>query len=143
MSKSIEDRRQALLAMQQRFRHLTAEFQAELVQSNQAHEGGDDSSGGSSDDAAGEAASPMYDAEMALTMRRRYRDRGIAVLEALRRIDEGTYGLCVRCGVAIPAARLDLIPETPYCVEHSAGDEAVDDQPAVYPKPWPGEPFVA
>jgi RNA polymerase-binding transcription factor DksA len=39
-----------------------------------------------------------------------------AVLDALQRIDEGTYGLCQQCGAPIPAARLDAIPFTPYCV---------------------------
>lgn len=39
-----------------------------------------------------------------------------AVLEALQRIDEGTYGRCQQCGDPIPKARLDVIPFTPYCV---------------------------
>lgn len=37
--------------------------------------------------------------------------------EALRRIDAGTYGLCVRCGGQIPEERLEAIPETPYCLQ--------------------------
>ena len=35
---------------------------------------------------------------------------------ALRRIEEGTYGVCVGSGARIPKARLDAIPYTPYCV---------------------------
>jgi DnaK suppressor protein len=30
--------------------------------------------------------------------------------EALRRIDEGTYGACERCGKPIPEARLEALP---------------------------------
>jgi DnaK suppressor protein len=36
--------------------------------------------------------------------------------EAARRLAEGTYGRCVRCGKAIPAERLDALPATGTCV---------------------------
>ena len=34
---------------------------------------------------------------------------------ALRRIEDGSYGLCVRCGEPIAEARLDALPWTPIC----------------------------
>jgi RNA polymerase-binding transcription factor DksA len=34
---------------------------------------------------------------------------------ALRRVADGTYGQCVRCGEPIGEARLDLVPWTPHC----------------------------
>lgn len=34
---------------------------------------------------------------------------------ALRRISEGSYGDCVRCGAEIAEARLDALPWTPFC----------------------------
>jgi DnaK suppressor protein len=36
---------------------------------------------------------------------------------ALQKIDDGTYGVCERCGEPIPAARLEAIPYTPYCIK--------------------------
>jgi DnaK suppressor protein len=39
------------------------------------------------------------------------------VQDALKRVDDGTYGKCVVCGRAIGAARLAAIPWTPYCLE--------------------------
>jgi RNA polymerase-binding transcription factor DksA len=36
---------------------------------------------------------------------------------ALQKIEDGTYGTCERCGKPIPAARLEAIPYTPYCIE--------------------------
>src|SRR6266852_953555 len=36
---------------------------------------------------------------------------------ALKKIDDGTYGTCERCGKMISAARLEAIPYTPYCIE--------------------------
>src|SRR5687768_15057958 len=32
---------------------------------------------------------------------------------ALKRIEAGTYGVCVECGTKIPKARLNAIPQTP------------------------------
>jgi len=37
------------------------------------------------------------------------------VRDALRRIEQGTYGKCTDCGRAIEAARLEAVPWTPYC----------------------------
>ena len=44
---------------------------------------------------------------------------GIAEIEqiraALARIEEGTYGECVRCGEDISDERLSVLPATPFC----------------------------
>jgi len=40
------------------------------------------------------------------------------VQDALKRIDEGTYGRCIVGGELIPEKRLDAIPWTHYCVKH-------------------------
>ncbi|MDH5206867.1 MAG: TraR/DksA family transcriptional regulator [Hylemonella sp.] len=40
-----------------------------------------------------------------------------AIDAALRRVEEGAYGVCVDCGVDIPAARLHAAPETPRCID--------------------------
>jgi len=37
------------------------------------------------------------------------------VREALRRMDEGTYGRCTACSSTIPFPRLYVFPETPTC----------------------------
>ncbi|WP_209426639.1 TraR/DksA C4-type zinc finger protein [Pararhodobacter sp. SW119] len=34
---------------------------------------------------------------------------------ALKRLDEGEYGYCTKCGDRIADARLDLLPATPFC----------------------------
>ncbi|MBX6355938.1 MAG: TraR/DksA C4-type zinc finger protein [Micromonosporaceae bacterium] len=38
------------------------------------------------------------------------------VTEALRRIEQGTYGQCEACGQAIPPERLEIIPHARTCV---------------------------
>jgi phage/conjugal plasmid C-4 type zinc finger TraR family protein len=42
--------------------------------------------------------------------------RAVEAVEALQRIQDGTYGLCVDCGKRIPAARLAIKPEATRCV---------------------------
>lgn len=143
MPKSLEERRQTLLAMERRFRHLAGEFQEELVENTNAESGVEDSSGGSSDNETADVATTTYNAELAQTMRFRYRDRLVDVQSALQRIRDGSYGICAACGAVIPEARLDTMPETPYCIDHAASELAVDDQPNLYPKPWPKEPWSA
>ncbi len=52
------------------------------------------------------------------------------VQDALRRIENGTYGRCVIDGRPIPPKRLDAMPWTPYCIKHQKLLEA-----ASRPKP--------
>ena len=40
------------------------------------------------------------------------------VRDALRRIDQGTYGRCVVDGAPIEPKRLEALPWTPYCLKH-------------------------
>jgi len=40
------------------------------------------------------------------------------VRDALRRIDEGTFGRCVVDGGPIEPKRLEAVPWTPYCLKH-------------------------
>jgi DnaK suppressor protein len=39
------------------------------------------------------------------------------VYRALERIEDGTYGVCDRCGREIPPARLEARPESTLCVD--------------------------
>lgn len=49
--------------------------------------------------------------------------------EALRRIDDGTYGQCVRCGKPIEEERLKAMPTAKYNAECQAAIEAAQDIP--------------
>jgi RNA polymerase-binding transcription factor DksA len=43
--------------------------------------------------------------------------------EALGRLERGEYGRCIVCGREIPEARLELVPETPYCVDDAEREQ--------------------
>ncbi|MEK3887686.1 TraR/DksA C4-type zinc finger protein [Bacillus sp. FSL K6-3431] len=52
---------------------------------------------------------------------------------ALQAMEEGTYGKCTECGMEIPFERLEVIPYTTRCVEHSEeqilpGDRPVEEE---------------
>jgi len=40
---------------------------------------------------------------------------------AMRRIEEGEYGACVKCGSDIAEERLDVLPATPFCRSCASG----------------------
>jgi RNA polymerase-binding protein DksA len=42
---------------------------------------------------------------------------------ALTRIEQGKYGLCIKCGKRIPQDRLEAIPYALMCVECKSADE--------------------
>jgi RNA polymerase-binding transcription factor len=62
---------------------------------------------------AGANLSETERSEAVLAVARRQRSD---VLDALHRIDLGTYGTCVDCGRAVPEGRLEAKPEAARCV---------------------------
>ena len=41
------------------------------------------------------------------------------VARALIRLEDGSYGRCEECGVAIEPARLEAMPATRFCIKHA------------------------
>lgn len=41
--------------------------------------------------------------------------------QAIERIDEGVYGVCIECGEPVAPARLAALPEAALCIECAAG----------------------
>lgn len=54
----------------------------------------------------------------------------IQVRDALKRIEDGTYGKCTACGRQIEAARLEAVPWAAYCLE----DQEKQDKRAHVPQ---------
>jgi DnaK suppressor protein len=55
--------------------------------------------------------------ERVMTMARSLRANLREVERAIRKLDNGSYGLCERCGNPIGDERLDAIPWTPLCID--------------------------
>jgi DnaK suppressor protein len=54
--------------------------------------------------------------QMSVELIRRYEGELVRVRQALQRLDDGTYGLCQRCGEPIAPARLNAMPHATVCV---------------------------
>ena len=63
-----------------------------------------------------EAASELTEAERDEALLAIVESQRQQVLDALRRLDEGTYGTCVDCGAPLPDERLEARPEAARCV---------------------------
>ncbi|MER2048436.1 MAG: TraR/DksA C4-type zinc finger protein, partial [Solibacillus sp.] len=48
---------------------------------------------------------------------------------AFERMDDGTYGVCAKCQTEIPYDRLQAIPYTAFCIEHSDAKTPAADRP--------------
>ena len=61
----------------------------------------------------------VHEGQRAFAFRIRERERFLIrkIKDALRRIEEGTYGICEECGEDIPIARLKARPVTNYCLD--------------------------
>jgi RNA polymerase-binding protein DksA len=64
-----------------------------------------------------DAGSDNFEQEFALDLMDSEKKMLAEINNALRRIEEGTYGVCEGKGEAIPKARLNAIPWTQYCVQ--------------------------
>jgi RNA polymerase-binding protein DksA len=62
------------------------------------------------------AASQVFEQQRDLALRERNEQHLAAVEAALRRLDEGTYGRCVRCGEPIAGERLAALPWASHCI---------------------------
>ena len=75
------------------------------------------------DSVAGELKEEQFqDAELNRALLQQVRD-------ALKRIEEGTYGKCAVDGGPIDEKRLEAMPWTPYCIRHQRPIEAAHPQP--------------
>jgi len=69
-------------------------------------------------------ASLESDRNFLLRIRERERKLILKIQEALKRIDDGTFGICEICGGKITEERLKARPVTTQCIECKMGEEA-------------------
>ena len=67
-----------------------------------------------------DAGSDAYDRDFALSLLSQEQDSLYEIDEALKRIENATYGTCEMSGKSIPHARLEALPFTRYTVECQA-----------------------
>ena len=70
------------------------------------------------DNHMGDVATVTFDRELDYTLEENSEHLLAAIDAALKRIDDGTYGTCARCGKPIPEERLEAKPYASLCIEH-------------------------
>jgi len=70
-----------------------------------------------------DSASETEARELDLARQTMFEARIDLIDQALRRLERGEYGRCIVCGREIPEARLELVPETPYCVDDAEREQ--------------------
>lgn len=68
-------------------------------------------------------ATDLYDREFSLELAEGERERLYALDDAIKRIDEGTYGKCDECGGRISKQRLKAMPQAELCIACQENEE--------------------
>jgi RNA polymerase-binding protein DksA len=76
-----------------------------------------------SDNHPGDVATITHDREIGYTLEEN-EERVLAAIDgALKRIDEGTFGMCKGCGQPIALERLEALPYTTQCIDCKRREE--------------------
>ena len=68
-------------------------------------------------------ASSDRDMELRLRLNEREREKLRDIEEALERVEDGSFGICDKCGEKIPIGRLKAMPFTTVCVKCKSEEE--------------------
>jgi RNA polymerase-binding transcription factor len=75
------------------------------------------------DEEYADAGTATFERERDLSLVNNLRDLMERIDKALAKIDEGTYGLCDRCGRPIEKARLKALPYANLCLQDKQAEE--------------------
>jgi RNA polymerase-binding protein DksA len=115
-TQQIESIREDLLARKTRI-----EREIESLESDMAELGDDfESDGGGQSNHMAEGSASATEQERLLTLAGDLRGMLNQINEALERIEDGTYGICQRCGKQINPERLEAFPYVAYCIDCQA-----------------------
>ncbi len=68
-------------------------------------------------------ANNAYSRELMFQLTGAERDQLIQIEEAIRRLDDGSFGICSNCGETIGDRRLEALPWARYCIDCQERDE--------------------
>lgn len=71
-----------------------------------------------------DVASDNYEVEFSLGRASNEQDILYTIDEALKRVEDGSYGSCTQCGKQIPKKRLNALPHTELCIVCQSKNES-------------------
>ena len=118
--KELNDLRKRLQEEQQELERQLAEIEDSSFGGAQSEMTGDLAS---FDEEFADAGTATFERERDLSLSNNIKDLMEKIGRALERIDEGTYGLCERCGRPIEKARIKALPYATLCIRDKQAEE--------------------
>ena len=110
--KDIEELRASLLKERDELQRQLAELEATSFSTPQSDITGETSF----DEEYADSGTATFERERDLSLENNIRDLLGKIDKALSRMDEGTYGICERCGRPIEKARIKALPYASLCI---------------------------
>ncbi len=117
-----------LMLQRERLLALRARFQGDMTQMEDNALNKDHARMTSMPTDMAELGSGNFDQELTLSFLGSEKDAVDQIDGALKRIEDGSFGRCEKCGVKIPKSRLDAIPYAALCIQ-CASQQEKDDKP--------------
>lgn len=113
------DRRELAELITAALERVRGEYESSMRILDEVKRAGQDSAG---DDVA-DAGAKTFEREQAMSLANNRLDLIAQMERAMRRLEQGTYGLCESCGEPIPKARLHAFPQATLCVACKSREE--------------------
>lgn len=69
-------------------------------------------------------ASDLYERDFLLRLASEEREKFYAIDDALKRVEDKSYGKCLICSKLIKKKRMNAVPQTPYCLKCQTEEES-------------------
>ncbi|MFV0533005.1 MAG: TraR/DksA family transcriptional regulator [Cumulibacter sp.] len=116
---SADDRAEFTALITTELARVREEYELSMAALDDLKKAGQDSAG---DDVA-DAGAKTFEREHEMSLANNRLDLMAQMERALRRVEEGSYGVCESCGKMIPKARLKAFPQATLCVECKSREE--------------------
>jgi len=117
--KDLEPIRKKLTEEREQLEHQQAELEQSSLGTSQSELSGEMAF----DEEYADAGTATFERERDLSLSNNIRDLIEQIDRALQRMDDGTYGLCTRCGKPIEKARLAALPYAELCIKDKQAEE--------------------
>lgn len=109
---------------------LKEEYENRLSDDNsEAEDAGDTGELSSYDNHPGDQGTELFERQKEMTLDKHLKDNLLEVEDALKAMEEGSYGICAECGKEIPFERLEVMPTTKWCIDHANNNRENDQRP--------------
>jgi DnaK suppressor protein len=104
-------------AQREKLRNLLVTRRSRLLDNNRTKLGEVGDLGGDAGGDSADRAAASLDRDIMVDSAARETKEIRDIEAALAKLDAGTYGICDECGITIPMARLEYMPNAQYCID--------------------------